>query len=255
MVTVKEIYDLINEIAPFSLQEGYDNSGLIVGSGDKKVKKILLALDITKSVAEEAAEKQVDLVISHHPVIFNGLKQLEPDNPAVVLAANGISAVCMHTNFDIAKGGMNDILCEKLGLVPNGPLAVENGMSIGYVCECDCEIMPQELAKRVKFALGNKVVRFVDTEKPVKRIAVCSGSGGSFLSSALEKKADAYITGDVKHDVFIEAYNRGICLVDAGHYYTENIFFDSIKTKLTEKFPELDISVAQSNKDVTSYEI
>lgn len=255
MVTVKDIYELIDSIAPFSLQESYDNSGLVVGSFENSVKKVILALDITKSVANEAVQKDCDLVISHHPVIFNGLKQLDPENPAVILAGNGVSAVCMHTNFDIASGGMNDILCEKLGFAPIEPLAVENGLSIGYICESENGIMPQELAKKIKLALGNKVVRFVDTEKPLKRIAVCSGSGGSFLPCAVNKNADAYITGDVKHDVFIDAYNNDICLVDAGHYYTENIFYDFIKSKLTERFPTLGVSAAQSNKDVTSYEI
>lgn len=255
MVTVKDIYYEIDKIAPFSLQEGYDNSGIIVGSGEKAVIKILFALDITKSVAREAAEKGCDLVISHHPVIFTGLKNLKPDNPAVILAKNDISAICMHTNFDVAKDGMNDILCERLGLEPVELLAEENGSSIGYVCECEGELMPNALAKRIKQRLGNSVVRYVDTDKPVKSIAVCSGSGGSFLPFVISKNIDAYITGDIKHDVFIEAYNNDICLVDAGHFYTENIFFDFIKNKLTEKYPTLDISTAQSNKDVTSYEI
>ncbi len=254
MVTVKDIYEFIDGIAPFSVQESYDNSGLIVGSSAKEVKRILLALDITKSVAKEAVEKGYDMVISHHPVIFNGLKKLDPENPAVILATNGISALCMHTNFDIAKGGMNDILCEKLGLVPSQSLAEENGVTIGYVCDCD-GIMPCEIAKKVKSALGNTVVRYVDTKKAIKRIAVCSGSGGSLLGFAMSKNADAFITGDVKHDVFIDAYNNDVCLVDAGHYYTENIFFDLIGAKLGEAFAEIEIAVAESNADVLAYEI
>lgn len=254
MVTVKDIFELIDGIAPFLVQESYDNSGLVVGSCGSEVKRILLALDITKSVAKEAVEKDCDLVISHHPVIFNGLKKLDPENPAVMLAANGISALCMHTNFDIAKGGMNDILCERLGLVPSESLAEENGISIGYVCDCD-EIMSCELAKKVKSVLGNTVVRYVDSPKAIRRIAVCSGSGGSLLGCAMAKKADAFITGDIKHDVFIDAFNNDICLVDAGHYYTENIFFDLISEKLRQAFGGLEVSVAESNRDVTVYEI
>lgn len=255
MTTVKDIYEEINKMAPFSMQESYDNSGIIVGSGEKEANKILLALDITKSVAKEAAEKGFDLVISHHPVIFEGLKNLIPDNPAVILSKNNINAICMHTNFDIAKGGMNDILCERLGFIPVEPFAGENGVSIGYVCDCQEEYTPKALAEKVKKSLGNKVVRYVDTERPIKRIAVCSGSGGSFLPFAINKGIDAYITGDIKHDVFIDAYNNGVCLMDAGHYYTENIFFDFIKNKLTNKYPLLDIHIADSNKDITAYEI
>ena len=255
MVTVKEIYDELNRIAPFSLQEGYDNSGLIVGSGDKSVTRVLMALDITKDVAEEAVKSGCDLVISHHPVIFNGLKSLEPENPAVILAAGGVSAICMHTNFDSAAGGMNDILCDRLGLTPDEALAVENGISIGYVCTLKNGISPKCMAQGIKNKLGNRVVRYNDTEKKLKRIAVCSGSGGSFLPAVIAKGLDGYITGDVKHDVFIDAHNRSICIFDAGHFHTENIFYDCVAGKLSEKFPSLSISQAASNKDILSYEI
>ncbi|MBQ9375316.1 MAG: Nif3-like dinuclear metal center hexameric protein, partial [Ruminococcus sp.] len=118
MAKVLDIYRLIDGFAPFDLQEDYDNSGLVVGGYQSEVKRVLLALDITNSVADEAVQKGYDLVISHHPVIFNGLKLLSPQNPAVILATNGINALCIHTNFDIANGGMNDLLCERLGLTP-----------------------------------------------------------------------------------------------------------------------------------------
>lgn len=255
MVTVGDIFDEINRIAPFSLQESYDNSGLLVGDKNKRVVKVLIALDITRQTAEEAVRSECDLVISHHPVIFHGLKNLCPDNPAVILAAGGVSAICMHTNFDSADGGMNDILCKKLGLVPVEPLAVENGKTMGYICSLEKECTPEHLAQKIKIRLGNSVVRYNDTGKSLKRIAVCSGSGGSFLPDVIEKGADGYITGDVKHDVFIDANNNGICIFDAGHFHTENIFYDYLYDRLTEKFPSLSISEAVSNKDILSYEI
>ena len=251
MAKVLDIYRLIDGFAPFDLQEDYDNSGLVVGGYQSEVKRVLLALDITNSVADEAVQKGYDLVISHHPVIFNGLKLLSPQNPAVILATNGINALCIHTNFDIANGGMNDLLCERLGLTPTEALCDDG---FGYVCNCD-EIMPEVLAKKVKQALGNRVVRYIDTGKAIRRIAVCSGSGGNFLPCAIAKNADAYITGDVKHDIFIDGFNNDVCVLDAGHFYTENIFFDYIKGKLTDAFPELEIAVADSNRDVVSYEI
>ncbi len=255
MVTVKEIYDELDRLAPFSLQESYDNSGILVGSGCEEVKKVLVSLDITKDAAKEAVENGYDLVISHHPVIFHGLKRLEKDNPAVILASAGVSAICMHTNFDSAQGGMNDILCRRLGLEPLEPLAVEHGVPIGYVCEMKSQCSPKELAASVKLNLGETVIRYNDTGKPLKGVAVCSGSGGGFLSDVIDKNIDAYITGDVKHDVFVEAHNRGICIIDAGHFHTENIFFDWLCSKLTEKFPSLNISNAKENKDILSYEI
>ncbi|MGN1114455.1 MAG: Nif3-like dinuclear metal center hexameric protein [Oscillospiraceae bacterium] len=253
-MTVKDIYDKVNAIAPFCCQESYDNSGLIVGEMDKKVSKILLALDITKETAQEAADKQYDLVISHHPVIFNGLKALSPQNPAVILARNNISAIAMHTNFDFAKGGMNDILCQKLGLIPNEPITIENGLNIGYVCISE-EISPKAMAEKIKNTLGNKVVRYNDCGKMLRKIGVCSGSGGSLLKDCIANNLDALITGDVKHDIFIDAHNQGLCVFDAGHFYTENIFYDYITAQLKELSEDIEISVADSNTDVLSYEI
>ena len=255
MVTVKNILDELNRIAPFSLQESYDNSGLLVGNEEKSVTKVLMALDITKEVAEEAVSSDCDLVISHHPVIFSGLKSLDPDNPAVILAKGGVCAICIHTNFDSAAGGLNDILCEKLGLVPDEALAGEGGNSTGYVCTLKNECTPKCMAQGIKNKLGNRVVRYNDTGKKLKKVAVCSGSGGSFLPVVIAKKLDGYITGDVKHDVFVDAHNRGVCVFDAGHFHTENIFYDYISSKLTEKFPSVCISEAASNKDILSYEI
>lgn len=255
MVTVKNIYDLLNEIAPFSLQESYDNSGMLVGDFDRPVTKVLLALDITRQVAEEAVKSDCDLVISHHPVIFNGLKKLDSNNPAVILAKGDVSAICIHTNFDSAAGGMNDILCKMLRLVPSESLAVENGVPIGYVCELKNDCSAKCLAQSIKEKLGNTVVRYNDTQKKIKKVGVCSGSGGSFLPVLIAKKLDGYITGDVKHDVFIDANNHDISIFDAGHFHTENIFYNYITDKLTEKFPSLSVSVAKSNKDILSYEI
>lgn len=255
MVTVKEIYDELDRLAPFSLQESYDNSGILVGSGNEIVAKVLVSLDITYDVAKEAAECGYDLVISHHPVIFHGLKRLEKNNPAVVLASAEVPAICMHTNFDSAQGGMNDILCRRLGLEPQEPLAVENGVPIGYVCKMKSPCTPKELAASVKLKLGETVVRYNDTGKQLKTVAVCSGSGGGFLPDVIDKNINAYITGDVKHDVFVDAHNRGVCVIDAGHFHTENIFFDWLCNKLTDKFPSLNICNAKANKDILSYEI
>lgn len=249
-MTVKDVYNYIDEMSPFSLQNSWDNSGLCVGNMGREVSRITVALDCTLEVAKEAAAKGSQLIVTHHPVIFRGIKKLDLESVVGVLAAKCISVISAHTNFDSAC--MNDILCEKLGLDTLSPLAVEEGAPVGYVCVCDA-VSPAEMAKKIKSALGCKVVRFNDTGKDITRVGVCSGSGGSFLSEVFANDCDAYITGDVKHDVFIDSNNAGLAVFDAGHYHTENIFCDFMQKKLGEKFSEAQVEIAQSNRDILSY--
>jgi dinuclear metal center YbgI/SA1388 family protein len=249
MITVGDIYDYIDEFAPFSQQQSYDNSGLCAGSRDMPVKKVLTALDITCEVADEAKAEGCELVISHHPVIFRPLRTLSPRNPAVMLVSNGIAAICAHTSYDSAAGGMNDILCEKLGLEISDTLAYEEGKPIGYVCKLNFESSAAHLAAHCKKRLGCKTVRYSETAKSISRVGVCSGSGGDLLFEAAAKGCQALITGDVKHNEFIDAKNIGMCLIDAGHYYTENIFHRALAEKLAERFPELVFVQAKSGTD------
>ena len=253
MPKVNDIYAFINSIAPYSLQESYDNSGKNVIFGDREVLNVLLALDITNEILDEAIEKNADLIITHHPVIFKGLKTLDSENTAVKLCVNGISAISAHTNFDSAL--MNDVLCTVLGFFPSDPLTVDNNNPVGKICELDRPITAAELAKQVKRNLGNTVVRYIDTGKPITKVAVCGGSGGSFMKAALRKGCEAYITGDVKHDVFVDAHNAGLCVMDAGHFHTENIFCEYMKEQLEEAFEDVCFMVAENNRDILSYEI
>lgn len=249
MTTVYDIYSFIEDLAPYRLQEGYDNSGLNVGEMSAEVRSVLVALDCTAEVAREACQRDFDLVLTHHPVIFRGLKTLVPNDPAVILAAGGKNALSMHTNFDSAEGGMNDVLCKMLGLKPESALHEEHGVGCGYVCECD-GMNVRELAQRAKDVLGCRVVRFSGGEREISRVGVCSGSGGSFLADAAEKGCQVLLTGDVKHDVFIDGENMGISVIDAGHFYTENIFCEFIAGELKNKFSDLRVEIAVSNRDI-----
>lgn len=261
MTTVKEIYSLLDKTAPFSMAESWDNSGLIVGNAsgaciaEKNVTKVLTALDITKQVAYEAAESGADLVISHHPVIFSPLKNLSDDHPAVILAKNGISAICMHTNFDLAENGLNKYLCRILGLEPSEgvPLDYDEDKPIGCVCELTHEMSCRKLAELVKLRLGCQVVRYGNSSDSILKVGVCSGSGGSFLGGAIRNGCQALITGDVKHHDFIDAQNQGISVIDAGHFHTERIFCRFICELLEDSFPELSVTQAACCTDPCSY--
>ncbi len=248
---VRDIYEYIDKIAPFSLQEGYDNSGLVIGSMDSEVRRVLVALDVTKEIAQEAADKGAQLIVTHHPPIFKAIKRLDTDSAAVYLAAHGINVISSHTNFDSAV--MNDILCKKLGLSPILPLHVENGVPCGCVCECE-KISAIDMAKKIKTALGCKVVRFGDCGKNISRVAVCSGSGGDFLEDAEVLGCDAFITGDVKHSVFIDAHNASMTVFDAGHFDTENIFCEKMRGILSEGLG-VQCDVAENNRDILTYEV
>ncbi len=252
MATVGEIYDYIDTFAPFSQQQSYDNSGICVGGRDMPVKKVLTALDITKAVADEAALGGFQLVISHHPVIFRPLKCLTAEQPAVALANSGIAAVCAHTSFDSAQGGMNDLLAQKLGLKPLQTLVYEEGKPIGYVCTAAFETSAAHLASQCKKRLGCKVVRYTETPASIAKIGICSGSGGGLWRAAAAAGCQAMVTGDVKHSDFVEAADNGFCLIDAGHFYTENIFHAALAEKLAEKFPELVIERSKAFTDPVS---
>ena len=252
MATVGEIYDYIDTFAPFSQQQSYDNSGICVGGRDMPVKKVLTALDITKAVADEAERGGFQLVISHHPVIFHPLKCLTAEQPAVALANSGIAAVCAHTSFDSAQGGMNDLLAQKLGLKPLQTLVYEEGKPIGYVCTAAFETSAAHLASQCKKRLGCKVVRYTETPASIAKIGICSGSGGGLWRAAAAAGCQAMVTGDVKHSDFVEAADNGFCLIDAGHFYTENIFHAALAEKLAEEFPELVIERSKVFTDPVS---
>ncbi|MEG0614159.1 MAG: Nif3-like dinuclear metal center hexameric protein [Oscillospiraceae bacterium] len=262
MTNIKTIYELIDKFAPFELQDSWDNSGILVNlPDDREIKKILLSLDITAEVAKEAVSKSVDLVISHHPVIFQPLKSLEPDGPASILLKNGIGAISAHTNLDISHEGINAILAKKLGfnILENCVEFVKyfghNQEKYGYgiICDTANEYSPKSLATLVKTMLGCKNIRFNDCGKKIHKVAICSGSGGSLLQIAKKCDVQALITGDVKHDVFIDAKNLDIAVIDAGHFYTENVVCELIKQRITGVYSNIDVQIADEDKDPVLY--
>lgn len=264
VTTVNSIYDILDRTAPFRYQEKWDNSGLIVGDGDSEVNKILIALDITNSVVDEACRKGSDLIISHHPVIFHPLKKIDFNNPVCRLLQEFKSAICIHTPFDVAKGGINDILYDMLKkplMLKDDAETIEavsaDGVAgYGKICSTvlgeDCD--EKEIARILKDVFGCTVVRYCEGTRYIRRIAFCSGAGGSFLDKVIEMNADVYITGDVKHDQWITAANNGLALFDCGHYHTETVALEYLKRVIQANFPEIKVEIAESNTDPVCYE-
>ncbi len=258
-MTISDIYDIIDAYAPFKTQEGYDNSGLIVGSFDSEVSKILLALDITADTVREAKQKGAQLIISHHPVIFNAIKRLDSSSVPYMLASCGIAAICSHTCLDMAKNGVNDVLfdmiAQPLGIESKGEIFENVTESTGYgaVCELKTAVDADRVAKSLKDVFGCTVVRYVEGSRKIKTIAYCSGSGGSLLEKAVAKGADALITGDIKHSVWIEAKNADISLFDCGHYHTEKIILPVLKRQILANTSGVEVDIADSDTDIVKY--
>ena len=258
MNLVSEIYTYIDSFAPFSTQEKWDNSGLLTGSMNKKVSKVLVTLDITNEVADEAAEIGAELIIAHHPVIFKPLYSLSENEPSCKLLKSGISAICVHTPYDVAEGGMSDILMELTGFEKTEGILEITGQrnksyGFGTIGVASQEYMADALAEKLKNILGCTIVRYTDGGKPIKKAAFCTGSGGNLIEAALNQGADAYITSEVKHDQWLLAKQRGISVVDCGHFHTENIGMIRLCKMLAADFSNIEFVMSEVNKDPVKY--
>ncbi len=264
MEIVNDIYAFLNEIAPVRYQMDFDNAGFLVGDGGTAVKKALLALDITDDVIAEAVELRAQLILSHHPLIFTPLRHATTDDPAgrkvLALARYGISAICMHTNLDIAAGGVNDALMAALGaevmggLEPAGTAVDGSTLTCGRIGKLPEAMTMTEFLPYVAGRLHANGVRYVDGGLPVERLAVCGGSGGNMLELAAAKSCDTFVTADVKYDRFLAAKELGINLIDADHFCTENVIIPVLQAKLQQQFPDVAFNISKvHNQTIQTY--
>ena len=263
MATVKEIYRYLDEKAPFNSQLGFDNAGFLVGYGEKQVNCILVALDITEEVAKEAAELQADLIVSHHPVIWDAPKSITDETilgrKLLTLTTHDVAAICAHTNLDAAKGGVNDCLASALGLQDTQLLKVygtyADGTPFGIEQVGTVSGEPRslvEFAAEVKAILHSNGVRYVDAGRPVHKVAVGGGSCSSSLKDVFAAGCDTFVTADVKYDSFLDAKALGLNLIDAGHYPTENLVCPVLVDWLKTGFPEAEVLLSK-HKEVFNY--
>ncbi len=229
-MNINEIINFTNTLAPYETAAEWDNVGLLVGDKNADVRRVLLALDITKAVVEEAREKGAELIISHHPVIFAPLSALTPDSPVYLAAKYGIAALCLHTNLDRAEQGVNTALADALGL-KNTILYPDDFICVG---EAENECPADEFAALIKERLNAPSVRF--TGGRVSRVAVSSGGGGDGIMSAEKYGFDAFVTGELKHHQYIFANENGIAAFDAGHFPTEDIVIEPLRKLLAAEF-------------------
>lgn len=248
-ITISEILDYFNEIAPFETAEDYDNIGLIVGKADNKVSKIMICLDVSTDVINEAVKCGCDLIISHHPMIFSCVKKINDESfvtsKALKLIKSNISVISMHTNLDFAKDGVCDNLCKVLGF---DNILYDEG------CWKICRISPvcaKEMALKVKNALNMPFTRYSDCKNMCEKVGIVPGSGMDFSDKMISMGADTIITGDIKYFGFLENMQKGINVIDCGHYDSEIIFKKPLKELLEKRF-NTEILISQ-NENYINY--
>lgn len=253
----RDVKERLDRLAPPALACEWDNPGFQAGRADKEIRKVLVALDATDEVVEQAVREHADLLVTHHPLIFKPLSLVNDQNfisrRIVRLLQADICYIAMHTNFDIAPGCMADLAAARLGIQPECPLEVTGEadgvpVGIGKVGTLPGAMTVEELAAYVKERFGLPFVTVYGTEavkEPVTRIAVSPGSGGSMVGPAIRQQVQVLITGDIGHHDGIDAAARHMAVIDAGHYGIEQIFIPFIKSYL-EGIPEAGLHVTMA---------
>ena len=247
---VKDIIAVIEDFAPLSIQEGWDNSGLCVGSPEDEVSSILLGLDCTEKLVDEAIECGADLIVTHHPLIFSGLKKISPDDPigaAVIKAVrNGISIYAAHTNADKVIAGVSGAMAARLGLIDVEILEEDGeGTGLGVVGNLPSPLSAEEAIALVKEQFSLKMMKAsAPVECLVTRIAMCGGSGGSLIRSAQKAGAQLYISGDISYHNFFTP--EGFMIMDIGHYESEIEIVDILFSLIKKNFPTFAVRITQN---------
>lgn len=249
MAIVSDVFDYLCRLAPLQLQMDFDNSGLLLGRKDNKVSKVLLALDVTDAVVDEALELGAQLIVSHHPLIFSSLKVIT-DSKLLKLIENKIAVISMHTNLDIAPGGVNDVLMAAVGAECCDVLDVHGCGRVGSLKESTAL---NTFLLHCKEVLNCNGIRFYSAGIPVKNIAVMGGSGGDEIDTAYDKGCDTYLTSDVKYHQFLRAAELGINLIDADHFCTENPIIPVLKSRLCNRFTDIEFVVSSVHNQIIDF--
>ena len=262
MTTVGDILSYLETLAPRSMKMDWDNVGLLCGGRNRPVTKVLVALDPFEGVCREASQWGAELIVTHHPLIFSPLKAVTDETPigrsVQLLCANGISAINAHTNLDCAPGGVNDCLAETLGLgdvqviAPSG--VDELGQPWGLLRQGFVETQPLvQFLTTVKSVLHCEGLRYVNGGKPVHRVAVGGGACASELMDAVNAGCDTFVTADVKYNQFWDARDRGLNLIDAGHFATENPVVSLLAAKIAAQFPAVSVKISETHRDCMKF--
>lgn len=250
MITAGDIKRVIENYAPPALAEDFDNVGLLVGDSEKCVKKILLTLDVDEQTAMEAVSLGADMIVSHHPVIFTPPKSVTNETALgrtlMTLIKNSVAVLSAHTNMDKAKGGLNDLMAERLGL------SIEEDVSDAEKCIriCRADTTLGELASCLKSEYNVPHVKFTgNPERVIKRVGICTGGGRSMAEDAAAAKCDVFISGDLHYSDIRDLVFSGVDFIEIGHYYSEYPVTEIFKSVINAAYPEIS-TIISKEKDV-----
>ena len=250
-VTVGQMLGLLDHIAPLELAEEWDNVGLLAGHPDNPVARVLCALDLSLPVIEEAGKLGAELIVTHHPILFKGRKNLREDDAEgrmlSALVRGNLSMIAMHTNYDNARPGVNDALAATLGL--RDVEALEEGMRVGTTDRSDL----RAFADFAEARLGGVIRRYGAPDTPVRRVAVLGGAGEDFIPLAMAAGADVYLTGETAYHKGTDAAENGLCVLEAGHAATERPGILALSAALQKAADDVQYKVRVFNSEVGLY--
>ena len=250
-----DIYKALEEAFPRTLAYEWDNVGVMIGTMNKPITHVFVTLDVTKDCLKAAKEAGADLIIAHHPLIFTAFNAIHYDTYKGQLIRDiiksDITIFAAHTNYDIARGGMNDMLAMKLGLVQTTQLSpVDETHGLGRIGKFPSKIPLNDAIKSIKTALDIPDARYIGAKgnKTIETVALIGGSGSDFASQAKAKGADLYITGDVTYHKAHEMLEMGLCVLDVGHS-AEKHFKQALRDWMKTRFSELKISIYEPSQN------
>ena len=257
-MNVGEIIDIINAKCPVELAEDWDNVGLLVGDEKAVVHKVLLAVDPVTSVINEALRNRAELIITHHPIMFSKINKITPnsyDGKIVLkLIENKLNLCAMHTNIDVYKKGLNYMAARLLNLADTKTLVPHKsnedaGIGIIGMLPFAVPISLESLAEYVKSAFKAEYVRIAGQPKAdVHRVAIVTGSGMDYVDAAIEQDADVLITGDIKYHDAIDAIERGLHLIDVGHFDSEKTVISLFEKILSAALKDKNVEIIESKQ-------
>ena len=254
---VRDVVNAIHQFAPSYMKYDWDNEGLLCGTMNAEVHKILVALDPFESVCKEAAEIGADLLVTHHPLIFKPLPGITDETSIgrgiMTLCRHGISAINAHTNLDCAQGGVNDVLAQTLGLADIATIPYGDGASALLRCGSVKEQPLGDFLAQVKTKLNCEGLRYADGGRPVRKVAVGGGSCADGMLDALDAGCDTFVTADVKYNQFWDARDLGLNLIDAGHFCTENPVIAVLAAKIADQFPNITVKISETHADCMKF--